>query len=819
MKLYVHYEGAATNGAAAEPSWTKRVTLTPSLTTLDDVLRVFCAAHAKKFPLQPALTLGTVDVLTERNHAVTARIRLQNDRNAQRWIAAVLLGEQGGEDRECDFELVVVRKCGSSMDDAQAHTQAPVQGARSAAKLSLSTGEQNHTNVAKDESRERSSQLRAFLDLGATQMQQRKYRSAKQLYETLVLPTEPRNTEALVAMGDIHAVNHRFKEAVTDWYTKCWQAHSKRPCKDKRTATLTFACGLKIVDCEIRRKRYGPALDMIERLQTFLRHESKCCGAFAISTSAAASTLSSTEKEDMEAQMDVRKAQALYEMHAAAPELQETAIALLTHLLPDLQAPEVNLDALLLYARIAHDRGKKSEALSMVLRVVVGRPNDKAVKKQLVTFLKGTKGIQRLQQVLPPDTKSSAAAYAFIGTILKEFGTIESSVACYEQTLRGNPSCASYALNHAHVLEVNNRYENAYKVLTSFFRQNGSLSVANGVLTAGAFLKALEIDGWESRNDTISGPMAPNTHEDEQWRIEWVSKSLPGYAKVYLNGNLHQELTKTRDCQSSLSEDELDLLACFFTMVKILFLNGRVSVLPRLISLLEPVRAGKELHRTNIRNEQAYYSCIAQLLSIQEGFAPPSRNPESSSPCQASMYVCGDSHTLATAWREITVGGQQMLLRPALVTGLKHWHLRKDSVFYPKINFWRVLERIPPRSKVVFLFGEIDCREGILVAVEKCKYETIEEGMEATIRIFMDVLADVVDKYEFKAFIHPVVPVLNETRQLVIQYNKILKKHALQSKQICTWLDFFDELVYDTPKKAGKWMMQSSRLGNHEVTG
>lgn len=70
--------------------------------------------------------------------------------------------------------------------------------------------------------------------------------------------------------------------------------------------------------------------------------------------------------------------------------------------------------------------------------------------------------------------------------------------------------------------------------------------------------------------------------------------------------------------------------------------------------------------------------------------------------------------------------------------------------------------------------------------------------MDATIRIFMEVLADVVDKYEFEAFIHPVVPVLNETRQLVIQYNEIFKKHVRKSK-VCKWLDFFDDLVYDSP--------------------
>lgn len=76
--------------------------------------------------------------------------------------------------------------------------------------------------------------------------------------------------------------------------------------------------------------------------------------------------------------------------------------------------------------------------------------------------------------------------------------------------------------------------------------------------------------------------------------------------------------------------------------------------------------------------------------------------------------------------------------------------------------------------------------------------------MEATIRIFMEALSEAVGNFEFEAFIHPVVPVLNETRQLVIQYNRIFKKHVLKSN-ICSWLDFFDDLVQDSPEQVHRF--------------
>jgi hypothetical protein len=55
----------------------------------------------------------------------------------------------------------------------------------------------------------------------------------------------------------------------------------------------------------------------------------------------------------------------------------------------------------------------------------------------------------------------------------------------------------------------------------------------------------------------------------------------------------------------------------------------------------------------------------------------------------------------------------------------------------------QVLDTIPKGSDIVFLFGEIDCREGILLAVEKGRYEDLEEGITVCVNIFRDALREV----------------------------------------------------------------------------
>jgi hypothetical protein len=77
------------------------------------------------------------------------------------------------------------------------------------------------------------------------------------------------------------------------------------------------------------------------------------------------------------------------------------------------------------------------------------------------------------------------------------------------------------------------------------------------------------------------------------------------------------------------------------------------------------------------------------------------------------------------AWRSVAVASQRCLLQPLLITGAKVWHLRPGSCCYTKHQFWAAVSHLPAGSEVVLLLGEIDCREGLLTAVEKMKVTAV----------------------------------------------------------------------------------------------
>ncbi|CAK4369876.1 unnamed protein product [Aphanomyces euteiches] len=573
-----------------------------------------------------------------------------------------------------------------------------------------------------------------ILALADKHKEKQAWRSARALWETILNELDPSNIAALQGMADLYMQSFQWVKA-------------------KQTINRM----LSLVEATKQSSVAAPQ---------HLLQRAKCELAMGHST-VAAETLQQilTPKQSLNLPLNreakILLAEAMYKGSIAS---QEVAIALVREVLAD--SNESDLDAIALYSQIAHDRGKPAEAIQMILKVLVGRPQDKRVQAKCASFLNSPGGLEYLKQALDPSVDSTAAVYAYLATVTKDHGAMNACLACFRQAVKAAPHDTTYALNYVHALEVCAKYDEAFAFMKIFFDKNSDMAVESLSCASISYVLAEYTDLTD----------ASGLWNDKSPPLTWKNSHVSV-------GSIHFGETKAID----LTPEQLDFIALVCTLVKVLFSQGYLRPLPALLALFEPVRYlyGHALHTTSIRNEHAYYCCISQLLCI-----PKLHIPSTLAPPQP-VYVCGDSHTLATAWRSVSVHGQEHFLCPALVTGLKHWHLRKESNFYPKANFFNMVKTIPSGASVVFLFGEIDCREGILVAVEKCRYESIDEGMIRTISIFMDVLCDLVRTRGFRAYIHPIVPVLNETRHLVQLYNSHFKR-LVDASSFCKWLDFYD---------------------------
>lgn len=410
-----------------------------------------------------------------------------------------------------------------------------------------------------------------------------------------------------------------------------------------------------------------------------------------------------------------------------------------------------HVGALLGYARIGYTLSLVAldDVFIVLLNAIALRKNDDSVKTLFAKMIQEEKGFDKMKTQMH-DAWSDAAAVVYIATFLRECGLLDISLTLLEHAHRLCPKSVDIVLLTVHVMENKCELNSALRFIAEFLDKKLDRQV----------LRKIDLSCFVAM---IQALLSNKTEE--------LEKLIHGEHEV-----------KLPSPTGRFSDIELQLLAVYFTVIKILFIQGRLDVIPCLLKIVQPLFSMQtDLHKTLIRNEQAYYSCISKLF----GSLPPTPKQDTK-----KMYVVGDSHVLPLAWRSLIIDDIEYTIVPVLVTGVKIWHLRKDSKFYTKSSFQRSVKNIPSGCPVIFLMGEIDCREGIENALQNCLYDTLQESMNRLNDIYLNVLLDTKKRKKFKIFVHPIPNVLKETNVKVVQqFNTLLRDRVKGNSTNLKWLD------------------------------
>ena len=93
----------------------------------------------------------------------------------------------------------------------------------------------------------------------------------------------------------------------------------------------------------------------------------------------------------------------------------------------------------------------------------------------------------------------------------------------------------------------------------------------------------------------------------------------------------------------------------------------------------------------------------------------------------------------------------------------------------------------------------LSIRDGLIRAVERDRYVNLVEGIKEVVRIYVKVLEKLAIQRKFKILVHPVIPVLNETRSIVMGFNEVLRA-SINSSKVLHYLDFAESLLDSTGK-------------------
>ena len=446
---------------------------------------------------------------------------------------------------------------------------------------------------------------------------------------------------------------------------------------------------------------------------------------------------------------------------------------------------EGHIGALVEYAAISADQGNHGDVVSSLLRVLSASPSyrkDSRVQAMLATAASKEEGLNALfDRVCGPATGTrpdvAASALAYVANALKDAGAVTAAATVLQRACGSSVSSPGMALALAHSWEACHDTTAALEALRSWFRfTSGAAEGTSGapanartrpyVLACAAILQAPA--------PLPALPTGPGSVRYE-WLFADAALTLPPQ-----DASVTTEVPPSDDDTPPSAED-LEAVACAVTAVKLLFCGGALARATALAAVAHAwvTATSCELHETVIRNEAAYGTCIHLLLTRHAPPVPPA------APEEQPVYVLGDSHVLPCAWRSITVNGQSRMMVPCLVTGVKAYHLRPQSTFYPKRQWERACARLPPGATVMVLVGEIDCREGMLRAIEKGCAPDIATAARDVAQLLVDALIKNLLTGRSRAstvLVHPVPPVLDVTHTLVLAFNSALGAAVARAK-------------------------------------
>ena len=427
--------------------------------------------------------------------------------------------------------------------------------------------------------------------------------------------------------------------------------------------------------------------------------------------------------------------------------------------------------------------GERNGAFVALMHGLVAYPNDQSLQRMLAALSTlAAPDYSALQSVVAPMGQSSGAALAYLALKLKDHGDLRGAEHMLSQALVQDPLNPAYLLNWMHVKECLAEDKEAVQAAWQWcLRHRNDLMLVTDDGRRGKESLSCLVDPMEQRllrqgSENGSGSVTPLV-------------SIPAVAKL-----------------------QLDVLAILFTCAKIWWMLGEGERAAAIVAVCDGLREGRDLHMTSIRNEHAYFLVLRDLLQTSGGEVSSSGGRSTSLP-SSGIYVVGDSHVVPLVGRVLDDGTPFVA---SVVTGVKIWHLRPASDFYPKAQFFQRLSAIPRGATVLLIMGEIDCREGVLRAVESGKYPSLPAAFQALLDIYEALIQTVRDRFGLNVLVHPAPSVLKETRRLVAMFNSGLQARfqAFSPSEPFPWalLDIADALLQDDGSLKQEYSLDGTHL-------
>jgi tetratricopeptide (TPR) repeat protein len=454
---------------------------------------------------------------------------------------------------------------------------------------------------------------------------------------------------------------------------------------------------------------------------------------------------------------------------------------------------------------VLFSQGRYEEAATVAQRITLHFPYDGFAWKvlgsayqQMGRTTAALVPLQRAANCTPED----AEAYSNLGTVQSDLRRLHDARGCYRLALAIKPDFAAAHFNlgnaardlvqaeaaetsYRHALHLAPDYAAAYNNLGNTLRALGRLDEAE---TNCRWTLAIKPDYAEACNNLgiIRGDQGKSTAAEADFRR--ALRVDPFYADAYYNlGNALLAFDRTAEAQSCFRRtlqikpdycdalvdlaqtfyfaDEIERAVAYYEKA----VNGdaigggaRAAVDLAILQYMkgDSVKSKMLLSRARsilLRDEHIYqgYKIYWKYLTDLHSWHDNNDNKGDKLSNLFRLYAIGDSHSLSAQGVGVSYNDLQMRCTAEWMIGCKQWHLGSELPNKYKRKFEAIMSRLPQKSTVLMLIGEIDCRynDGIQRVLKKHKEREMGEIVRSTTDLYTSYVYTIAQLYGHKLII------------------------------------------------------------------
>ena len=383
---------------------------------------------------------------------------------------------------------------------------------------------------------------------------------------------------------------------------------------------------------------------------------------------------------------------------------------------------------------------------------------------------------QQAVELSPQD----ADAHSNLGITLMELGALEEAEASYTQAIALKPDYAEAHYNLGIMLQEQGRLDEAKVSYTQAIRLKSDYAEAHYNL--GNTLQ--ELGRLEEAEASYKQAIALNIKEP-------LYVSAYANCITYLNEacSAHFKLEKLWEESSVETSSEIMLPLAINR-----FLMGDLAGSGQLF--LSYFSGLSEPQKLKLNNGNNYWGWLRFLIKWH---GENHKNENSILPLK-TLYVIGDSHSLAYHGITLKTGNDTFSCKCEWIWGCKQFHIGNREANKFKYKLDKLFSLLPPASSVLLSIGEIDCRldDGIIPHCKKNPGKKIQRVISNTVENYLDYILE-----KSSAYLHEVtiqgIPCPNVDRatfenQEIEELIELVQKFngELKAKSISYGLGFLD---------------------------